>query len=86
MLRKIHSGIEFNVRAWIAPYVSSNAEMRARARNEQEKSLSKLMNNSVFGKTVENQKKRCDIRFISKIHANPESILRKISDILRALM
>ena len=42
-----------------------NTRMRAAAQNDMEKDLGKLMNNSVYGKTFENQRKRTDIRLIN---------------------
>ena len=46
-LKKIHRIIEFNQEAWLKPYIDMNTETK----NDFEKDLLKLMNNSVFGKT-----------------------------------
>ena len=61
ILTAVHRGISFNQSAWMEPYIRKNTELRKCAANSFEKDFFKLMNNSVFGKTIENIRKRQNI-------------------------
>ena len=61
-ITKIHHGISFDEDAWLKPYIELNKKLRKEAYSEFEKDFFKLMNNSVFGKTMENIQNRVNIR------------------------
>ncbi|CAH3173118.1 unnamed protein product, partial [Porites lobata] len=60
----VHRGISFFQSSWMEPYIRKNTELRKTAANSFEKDFFKLMNNSVFGKTIENITKRQNIELI----------------------
>lgn len=74
-IKKIHRILEFTQYSFLKEYVELNTKRRQEADGEFRKSFFKLMNNAVFGKTMENLRNRVDI---SLIH-NKKRLLKRIS-------
>ena len=65
-LVKIHRGISFTASPYFEPYIRHNSEKRAQFKTDVDLSnLYKLLNNAIFGKTIENVAKRSDIRLVT---------------------
>ena len=64
-LKKIHGAIKFEQTEVSKPYIEFNTEKRKNARHDFEKDVYKLMNNAIFGKTMEDKRKHLDFEVVS---------------------
>ena len=63
-LKKVCRALRFEQSPWMEPYIRMNTELRKIANSDFEKDLYKLINTSVFGKTMENLCRRVDVKLV----------------------
>ena len=71
ILVKVHEAIQFNQRELFRSYIDMNSNKRSAAKSTFEKDLYKLLNNALFGKSMENVRSRKKFKL-----ANTESKMR----------
>ena len=78
--------LKFKQSNWMKKYIDFNNEKRKNAANNSEKDFFKLMINSVYGKTIENLRKRINLRLVNnekdflKYTSKPTYVTHKLFD------
>ena len=63
---KVHSVISFKQSKWLEKHISFNTQKRNEAVNDSEKDFNKILNNSFYGKTMENVRNRLKMIFLKR--------------------
>ena len=79
VLEKVYRVLGFEQSPWMEPYIAMNTQRRAKTKNAFEKDFWKLMNNSVFEKTMEDVRKQVNIDLVRQV-GEEQRLRRLISD------
>ena len=65
ILKKKHKTIRFKQLRMLEPHIDLNTKFKTEAKNNVKKEAPRLMNNSIFAKTIQNNRKQRDIWFVT---------------------
>ena len=75
-LKKVNKTIRFKQKAWLKPWIDFNTDKRKQATSDFEKDMYKLMNNAVYGKTMENVREHINFELVD----TPERFQKVVND------
>ena len=83
---KVRCALEFNQSPWLKTYIDFNTQKRTAAKSSFEKDFFKFMNNLVFGKTIENLRKRVNVTLITNLKKLLKHAQNQLLSVARYLM
>lgn len=66
ILKKVHCILRFRQESFLKKYIDLNTTLRQEAKTTFEKDFFKLLNNAIFGKTIENKRKQANVKLVTK--------------------